>query len=121
LLLPSRSNHLVTFHAGRSCYDRLLAAGVRIAEYAPGMIHAKAILVDDELAMVGSSNLDLRSFRLNFEIQVLIDDPELIRALGAAIADCHTHSLEIQLGPWRARGLRLRLGEGAARLLSPLL
>ncbi len=121
LLLPSRSNHLVTFHAGRSCYDRLLAAGVRIAEYTPGMIHAKAILVDDELAMVGSSNLDLRSFRLNFEIQVLIDDPELIRELGAAIAECHAHSLAMRLGPWRARGLRLRLGEGAARLLSPLL
>src|SRR5439155_6512022 len=59
LILPSRSNHRVTFHAGRSYYEQLLEAGVHIHEYMPGMIHAKTMVVDGRIGLVGSANMDL--------------------------------------------------------------
>ncbi len=68
LLLPGHSNHKVTQQAGRSYYTELLEYGVEIFEYLPGMIHSKTMLVDDELSLVGSANMDVRSFRLNFEV-----------------------------------------------------
>jgi cardiolipin synthase len=121
MVLPARSNHPLAFHAGRSCYDRLLEAGVVIAEYQPGMIHAKTLVVDARLALIGSSNMDLRSFRLNLEVHLLVEDAVTVAALGAIIDGSRARSLPIALAAWRARGLGLRLCEGAARLLSPLL
>ncbi len=121
LVLPARSNHRVTFHAGRSCYHRLLLAGVRIAEYQPGMIHAKTLMVDDRLALIGSSNMDLRSFRLNFEVHLLIDDAGTAAELERIFADSWSQSRLVTLAAWKNRGLALRLAEGASRLLSPLL
>ncbi|MFW5921483.1 MAG: cardiolipin synthase, partial [Polyangiales bacterium] len=78
LVLPSTSNHRVTFHAGRSFYDELLGAGVSIHEYGPGMVHTKAMIVDGTFATVGSANLDVRSFRLNFELIAVLWDPATV-------------------------------------------
>jgi len=121
LILPAKSNHRVTFHAGRSLYERLLEAGVGIFEYQPGMIHSKLLFIDDELALVGSSNMDLRSFRLNFEVTTLIEEPATVQRLLSIFAECLAHCARIDLADWRRRGLRLTLKEGMSRLLSPLL
>src|SRR4029453_9435491 len=74
MILPSRSNHRVTHRAGMSYYAELLESGVELYEYFPGMIHAKTMLVDDEIALVGSANMDMRSFRLNFEVHAVAYD-----------------------------------------------
>ncbi|MBI5531106.1 MAG: cardiolipin synthase [Deltaproteobacteria bacterium] len=121
LLLPSRSNHTVTFHAGRSFYDELMEAGVHIHEYQPGMIHAKTMVVDGHIGLVGSANMDLRSFRLNFEVHALISDEVTAHALEEAFHADLRQAREVTLTEWRARGRVLRVAEGAARLVSPLL
>src|SRR3546814_1752934 len=71
VLVPRRSDSMPVTWAARSYFDELMAAGVRIYEYGPRMLHTKALLVDEELAIFGSANFDSRSFRLNFEVSVL--------------------------------------------------
>ena len=120
LLVPRMSDsRLVTF-AARSYFDELLAAGVKVYEYGPRMLHSKALVVDDDLAIVGSANFDARSFRLNFEVSVLFRDPGVVSELA------HLIEGEFAQAP-RVRGQRaqplwsVRLPEALARLLSPVL
>jgi cardiolipin synthase len=121
LILPSRSNHRVTFHAGRSYYEQLLEAGVHIHEYTPGMIHAKTMVVDGRIVLVGSANMDMRSFRLNFEVHALLHDEETARDLEACFSADLAETNPVTLAAWSNRAWPLRIAEGAGRLVSPLL
>jgi len=121
LLFPSRSNHRVVFQAGRSFYEELLEAGVKIYEYGPGMIHAKTMVVDGSVGLVGSANMDLRSFRLNFEVHALVRDGETASLLESGFEADIARSEQIVLALFRSRSWTLRVVEGAARLLSPLM
>jgi cardiolipin synthase len=121
IILPQRSNHAVTFHAGRSFYAPLLEAGVAIYEYVPGIVHAKTLVVDGAVSLVGSANMDLRSFRLNFEVHALVHDPELAARLEVEFERDLEQSRLVSLAEWRKRPARLRMYEGASRLVSPLL
>ncbi|MEC7523095.1 MAG: cardiolipin synthase [Myxococcota bacterium] len=121
LIVPARSNHRVTFHAGRSFYDELLAAGVRIHEYERGMLHTKAMVVDARVGTVGTFNLDSRSFRLNFELVAVLYDAPTVARLAALLAEDLEASRRVELEAWRQRSLGTRIKEGFARLMSPLL
>jgi cardiolipin synthase len=121
LLLPGRSNHRVTFHAGRSFYGQLLDAGVDVREYVPGIVHAKTLVVDGRVALVGSANMDLRSFRLNFEVHTLVHDEATAARLHEVFLSYKGESRGIEPEQWSARGWTLRVKEGASRLVSPLL
>ncbi len=121
LLLPAHSNHLVTFHAGRSFYSELLKAGVEIREYEPGMVHAKSLISDAQISLVGSANMDLRSFRLNFEVHALVYDSTTAGRLRETFEANCAQSRRVELDDWGARRWTLRMKEGAARLVSPLL
>jgi cardiolipin synthase len=77
LLIPSCSNYLMTLWAGRSFYQELSEAGVEIYEYDRAMLHSKVMIVDDAWAMVGSANMDQRSFRINFEVTTILYDNAL--------------------------------------------
>jgi cardiolipin synthase len=121
LVLPSRSNHRVTFHAGRSFYAQLLDAGVQILEYEPGIVHAKTLVADAQVALVGSANMDLRSFRLNFEVHALVHDATTALRLREAFEKDAAKSRRVEPLDWQARRWTLRVKEGAARLVSPLL
>jgi cardiolipin synthase len=121
LILPSRSNHRVTFHAGRSFYEDLLEAGVRIHEYLPGMIHAKTMVVDGKIVLIGSANMDMRSFRLNFEVHALIHDAPTAKALEGQFDRDLTQTHTVRLWDWLKRPVRDRISQGAARFVSPLL
>jgi len=121
LILPSRSNHSVTFHAGRSFYAQLLEAGVDICEYQPGMVHAKTLVADSQVALIGSANMDMRSFRLNFEVHALVHDETTAARLHRAFEDNAAQSRSVPIHEWSARRWNLRMKEGASRLLSPLL
>ncbi len=118
LLVPERSDSRLVTAAARSYFDELIAAGVRVYEY-PHMVHAKALLVDADTCVLGSSNFDNRSFRLNFELCVLFEDAGVAQALDAVLT--RDFSLALQIPAGRTTALRGRLAEALARLLSPLL
>lgn len=120
LLVPRRSDSRFVTLAARSYFDELLTAGVKVYQYGPRMLHTKALLVDDTLAIVGSANFDHRSFSLNFEVSMLFDDAGVAGALAQLIEHEFTHAPRVHEG--RPRSLwRARLPEALARLLAPLL
>jgi cardiolipin synthase len=83
LVFPARNDSWIVAAASRSYYADLLAAGARIVEYEGGLLHAKTLTIDGEVALIGSANLDRRSFDLNFENNVLAWDPALTQAVRA--------------------------------------
>src|SRR5690606_25349912 len=89
VLVPRCSDSLVVTLAARSYFGDLLAAGVKVYEYGPRLLHTKALLVDDAFALIGSANFDNRSFRLNFELSVLFHDT----AIAAQLAALFEHDL----------------------------
>ncbi len=121
LITPSHSNWGVTQHAGRSFYEELLGAGVRIFEYHDGMLHTKTLAVDSRFATVGSANLDVRSFRLNFELIAVLYDEAIVKRFEALFEEDLERSSEVTLSEWNKRGLGPRLKESLGRLLAPLL
>lgn len=120
LLVPKSSDSLLVTYAARSYFDELLGAGVKIYEYGPRLLHTKALLCDDDLAIIGSANFDHRSFRLNFEVSVMFRGTTLAAELDDLLdGECRRAT---QVRDDRARPLwRTRLPEALARLLSPLL
>jgi cardiolipin synthase len=118
LLVPRRSDSALVSAAARSYFDELVAAGVRVFEY-PRMLHTKALLVDGETCVLGSSNFDNRSFRLNFELSVLFQDADVALALESLLAEDFAQALRVPDD--RRPGLGGALAEATARLLSPLL
>lgn len=121
ILVPEKSDVLLVGPAGRSYYQQLLAVGIRIFEYLPSMLHAKTMVIDAQLALVGSANIDIRSFRLNFEMGALIEDPQVAATLRERFADQLRQSREITLPMIRSWSFMKRLQHGAARLFSPVL
>jgi cardiolipin synthase len=121
LLLPKRTDHLVVAWAGRSWYRELLESGVRIFEHKEKFIHAKVLTVDNRLAMVGSANMDVRSFLINFESSLLIYDSEAVSHLQSTFDRTIQTSGEVSLKAIRAQPFFVSLLEGACRVLSPLL
>ena len=121
LVLPTRSDSSTVLWAGRSFYPELLKAGARIYEFDAGVLHSKIIAVDDRWCMVGSANMDIRSFRLNFEITALLYDRSVTRELSDSIERHCGNARRITLHDVWHRPLRLQLFEGVARLFAPLL
>lgn len=121
LILPKRNNHPFVGQAGRSFYEELLEAGVAIHEYDPGMIHAKTMVVDGTVALVGSANMDLRSFRLNFEVHAVVRDAVTAAQLEACFEADLAVSSPIDPVSFAARPWTQKVIEGAARLLSPMM
>jgi cardiolipin synthase len=121
LLISERNDHPWLVVVGRSYYGQLLAAGVRIFEYSAGINHAKVMLADERWAMVGSANLDYRSMRLNFELNLLFHsagrNAELARILEDDFALCQ----EIDPAVFARRPFRRKFAEAALRPLSPML
>ncbi len=119
LMLPRRADSRLVSAAARSYYDELLAAGVRIFEYQPNVLHAKTMLIDRRHLLIGSANFDYRSFRVNFELSALVSDAALAQAMEAAWNDFATRCGEIRADREQPRWRRL--GDATARLFSPLL
>ena len=77
IIFPARNDSWIVGAASRSYYDDLLAAGVRIFEYEGGLLHTKSLTLDGEVTLIGSANMDRRSFELNYENNILFYDPPL--------------------------------------------
>jgi cardiolipin synthase len=121
LLVPSRGDSRLIDLAARSYMPELVAAGVMVYEYLPRFIHAKTIVIDEDLAIVGSANLDNRSFKLDFELTALIYDRDMTDQLARAFETDLRDSRSIDAAALAGHSLFRRLGEAGARLLSPLL
>ncbi len=121
LLLPGRTDIAIVRHSGHGFFSDLLRRGVRIFEYQAAVLHAKTLVADGYLSVVGSSNLDFRSFELNAECNFLILDDATGASMEKRFEEDLSQSKEIRLGPWRARGSIHRLGDQVARRLAPFL
>jgi cardiolipin synthase len=121
LLLPRQGDNLFAAAAARAHFTRLMDAGISIYQYRPGLLHAKTTTVDDAFCMFGSANLDVRSFNLNFELNVLLYGAEITQRLRAVqqayLSDCD----RIDPKAWANRPVVRSYADGAVALFSPLL
>ncbi len=111
LILPSRTDSWLVFHAGRGHYTELLQAGVKIVERQGAILHAKTALIDGVWATVGSTNLDWRSFLHNHELNAVVLGPDFGQQVQAMFDKDLALSTPISLADWRQRGLLARLKE----------
>ncbi|MDO8541535.1 MAG: cardiolipin synthase [Opitutaceae bacterium] len=121
LLISEKNDHPFLVTVGRSYYDELLAAGVRIFEYSAGIYHSKIALADARWGMVGSANLDYRSMRLNFELNLIFHSAAQNEVLARVLAHDLGLCREIEPAVFARRPFRQKLSEAALRPLSPLL
>ncbi len=121
LLVPGVSDSKIVNAAARSNYTDLLDYGVRIFEYQKGFVHAKTIVVDDSLAIVGSANMDYRSYDLNFEVNAMVYSTDIAGKLAAVFEKDLLESEEIDRGKWLARPKYIFIWEKFIRLLSPFM
>lgn len=121
LIVSASNNRRLTAWAQEAYYEELLRAGVRVALYRPHFLHAKHLSVDDDIALVGSINLDIRSFALNAEIGLLCYDANVVARLRAVEADYLDDCEQLSLARWRKRPAWHRSREGIARLADALL
>lgn len=121
LLLPGKTDAPLVRYASHGMYAELLEVGVRIFEYQPEILHAKSLVADGHLSLVGSSNLDFRSFFFNAECNLVILCPDSARTLEQAFATDLAKSTEILLEAWKSRPLLHRIRDGLARWLAPVL
>jgi cardiolipin synthase len=121
LLVPTCTDHPVVLWAGRSFYERLITAGVEIYEHDETMLHSKTMVIDGAWAMVGSANMDERSFRINFEVTTMLFSEDLAQELYRDFEALRTRSRPVTLDDVRARSFVETLLVGMARLASPLL
>jgi cardiolipin synthase len=121
LLVPEKSDSVLVNSAARSYYDDLLKAGVEIYQYKKGFVHAKTLVADRKIAMVGTANMDFRSFDLNFEVNAIVYDPGTANELADVFFEDIKDAEKIDELIWNGRPLLNKLGQKTARLLSPLL
>lgn len=121
LLLPSRGDSFFVQHAAQSFLKPLLDAGVKVYFYQKGFIHAKTVIIDDNLGIAGTINMDNRSFYLNFEIAVIIYDREVVRELNNVFERDLEDAEHITRRSWKNRSLAEQFIDAVCRLFTPLL
>lgn len=122
ILFPGRYDHLIVYYASRTYLEELIKYGVKIYFYnEKSFIHAKTIMVDSEICTVGTANMDIRSFELNYEINAVIYDEETTENLENIFFEDLNRSRRIYKEDFKNRSLRGRMLEGIARIFSALL
>jgi cardiolipin synthase len=117
LFVSEVADQKVVYHAQRSYYEQLLRSGVRIWLYAkPTVLHAKHFTIDDEIGVIGSSNMDMRSFSLNLEISVMVHGHGFVNELRKLEQEYRENSRELGLEEWLARPVRSVVLDNLARL-----
>ncbi len=121
LFVCEEGDQWLVHHAQCSYYEALLRAGVRIWLYpAPSVLHAKHLSVDGEIAVIGSSNMDIRSFTLNLEVSVMVRGTAFVEELAAVQREYRARSRELTLQEWSRRSRRRRVLDDIAGLTSAL-
>ncbi len=120
LVVPARSNHRITDLARRYYLRELHAAGAKVLLYGPGMSHAKMLLVDERVGMMGSANMDLRSLFVNFEVGMVTYSQREAKVMSRWLSEVFDQAKPMQ-APQKKRRIIPTIGEEIARLLAPLL
>ena len=121
LFVSEEGDQAMVYHAQRSYYEALLRAGVQIWMYRkPYILHSKSMTIDDEVAIIGSSNMDMRSFGLNLEISMLVRGEEFVRQMRGVEQQYRDLSREMTLEEWEKQPLRSTILDNLARLTSAL-
>jgi len=121
LLVPMESDSAFVDYAVRSYYSELLKAGIEVYQYTKGFVHAKTMVCDAKIAMVGTANMDIRSFDLNFEVNAIIYDQELATELQSVFYEDLKNSVKLDPQVLKNQSKRTKFLEKLVRLLSPLL
>jgi cardiolipin synthase A/B len=121
LILPARNDSWIVSAASRSYYEDLLEAGVRIYEFEGGLLHTKSLTLDGEVTLIGSANMDRRSFELNCENNILFHDADLTAEVRRRQAGYLASSREVTAGMVAAWSMGRRLWNNAVGMLGPLL
>ncbi len=121
ILIPGISDSKMVNAAANSYYTILLQCGAKIYQYNKGFVHAKTMIIDDDVAIVGSANMDYRSFDLNFEVNAMVYSKTIAGQLTAAFEDDLTVAVQINKHDWLNRPKYIHLWEKTVRLLSPFL
>ncbi|MCU1480572.1 MAG: cls [Subtercola sp.] len=121
LFVSEIGDQALVYHAQRSYYEALLRAGVQIWMYkAPYILHAKHFTIDDDVAVIGSSNMDIRSFSLNMEVSMMVRGASFVRDLRVVEDGYRAQSRELTLAEWERQPLRSTILDNLARLTSGL-
>ena len=121
LIVPKRTDRWLVAAASRAYYTALLEAGVKLHLYQEGLLHSKTMSIDRALAFLGTSNFDIRSFTLNFEVNLLLYDADVTERLRAEQRRYIDDSVEMTAEQWQKRPAVQKVFENIAKLLSPLL
>lgn len=121
IILPAKNDSFMAEYASRAFFDELLTAGTKIYRFYGGLLHSKSIVIDEKIALIGTVNLDQRSFWLNFEMTMLIDNHEVAGTLLTTQMHYLLASEQLSLVQWKKRSYLKKLLESTVYLLSPLL
>ncbi len=121
LLVPGKSDSRLVNYAAQAYYHDLLLAGVEIYLYQKGFVHAKSLVADGKLSIVGTANMDIRSFELNFEVNAIVYDDEFSEKMRREFFKDLQFAQKIDAQQWLRRPFMKKMPEKIARLLSPSL
>ncbi len=121
ILVPGKSDSKLANLASNSYYASLLKAGIEIYKYQKGFVHAKTVVIDNQISIVGTANMDYRSFDLNFEVNAIVYDEEITLQLKKVFYQDLESADTMNYETWESRPKYLQFLEKVARLFSPLL
>ncbi len=121
IMVPNRPDHPFVYAANNSFVGEMLDAGARCFRYEAGFLHSKMMVVDKKVGTVGTANMDMRSFRLNFEINAFVYDREVAEELSEIFHRDQEKSLEVTPEIYAGRGWNMKFKESLYRLISPVL
>ena len=119
ILIPEKADHLLVWLSAFTYFEQSIACGIKLFRYTRGFLHQK-VMLSDQLACVGTANLDNRSFRLNFEISALSADPAFADEVAHMLEIDFTQSCEVKVEEFTERSFMFRLACRAARLMAPV-
>ncbi|MET3698403.1 cardiolipin synthetase 2 [Bacillus oleivorans] len=121
IMIPNRPDHIFVYWATLSYIGELLKAGAKVYIYKNGFIHAKTMIIDEEISSVGTANIDIRSFKLDFEVNAFLYDKGIAQKLTKTFQEDVKVSKELTLEEYQQSPIGVRLKESISRLLSPIL
>ncbi len=121
LIVPQKCDQILVGAAARAYYDDVLEAGAHLYLHTKGLVHAKTMTIDDSIALIGSSNFDIRSFEINIELSMLLYGADVTRRLRREQLRYFVDSYRLEAKHWHQRSAARRLLDDTARLLSPIL
>ena len=121
LILPRKNDSLMVGWASRTLFEELLAAGVKIYMFEGGLLHTKSVLIDNKLSLVGTVNMDMRSFLLNYEVTMAVEDEEFANEVNLLHEGYLNNAMQLDYLRWTKRPMHKRITEKLFFLFSPLL